>query len=322
MRIWLLAILLAAAVSWPVSAASDNSTAIRRPYVTYYLDSPDYAASVDSALLSARAKLASLLRDTVAYAPDLYLVNDADRFRTLIGGKFPDWGAAAAIPSRGRIVLKSPGAFNVQRPLPELVAHEYSHLALADRLGLYSPPRWLDEGLAMYVSMEWSWSNNLAMSKAAVFRQFVKLSEIELVNRFNAGKAEVAYSQSCVAVKYLIDQYGINSFNVLLDSIAHGAPLDSALMAATGSTMAGFEQEFHEHLLQRYNVMSLFMDTFWFWIILAFVVVIGGFLSFRRRRQVYRRWEEEERFQSTDFDYGDSRKPEQVDEDDDEAWRR
>lgn len=304
------------------AAGSDSAVVIERPYITYHLDHPSFLGPVDSAVLTARIKLAELLRDTIDYIPDLYLVSTADRFGDLIGGKFPDWGAAAAIPSKKRVVLKSPGAFNTQRPLPELVAHEYAHLALANRLGLYSPPRWLDEGVSMFTSMEWGWSENLAMSKAAVFRQFVSLTEIDLVNRFNAGRAQVAYAQSFVAVKYLIDQYGINSFNILLDSIAQGAPLDSALMASTGSTMAGFEKEFQDHLMTRYNVMSLFMDTFWFWIVLAFIVVIGGFLSFRRRRAIYRKWEEDERYHSTDFDYGDSRAPEQADEDDDEAWRR
>lgn len=297
-------------------------TPIERSYVSYFLDNPSFLSEVDSALVTARAKLHMLLRDTIDYKPSLYLVGDLGRFAELVGGKFPDWGAAAAIPSRGRMVIKSPDRLSTFRPLSELVMHEYAHLALADRLGVREAPRWLDEGLAMYVSLEWGWSNNLAMSKAAVFRQFVSLSEIDRVNRFNSSRAELAYAQSCLAVKYFIDQYGINALNMMLDEIVRGKPLDTALMASTGSTLAGFEEEFHEFLTQRYNILSLFMDTFWFWIALAFIVVIGGFLSFRRRRAYYRKWEEEDKLESRDFEYGDAETPEQPDEDDDDAWRR
>jgi hypothetical protein len=287
-----------------------------------YVDNSTYIPIVDTALMRAQIKLRELIQDSLSYRPDLYVVGDLDQFKELVGSRFPDWGAAAAIPSMRRIVIKSPDRFVIQRSLSELVMHEYSHLALADRLGIREAPRWLDEGLAMYVSAEWGWSENLAMSKAAVLRQFVKFSEINRVNRFNAGKAEVAYSQSFLAVKYFVDQYGVAALNVLLDNIAAGQPLDSGLMRATGSVEAAFEKEFHEYLAQRYNVTSLFMDTIWLWIFLAFVVIIGGFLKFRRRRQYYRKWEEQEKYESTDFEYG-SGKPEEADKDeDDEPWRQ
>jgi hypothetical protein len=295
---------------------------VQHPLALLYSDNPTYVSTLDTSLVRTRAKLIELIRDSLSYRPELYVVGDPDRFKELVGGRFPDWGAAVAIPSRRRIVIKSPDRFVLQRSLQELVAHEFTHLALADRLGIREAPRWLDEGLAMYVSAEWGWSENLAMSKAAVFRQFVRLREIDRVNRFNAGKAEVAYSQSFLAVKYFVDQYGIPALNVLLDNIAAGQPLDSVLMRSTGSTEAAFEREFQEYLAQRYNITSLFMDTIWLWILLAFVVIIGGFLKFRRRRQYYRKWEEQEKLESTEFQYGPD-KPEEPDKDeDDEPWRQ
>ena len=292
------------------------------PLAKLYLDNQTHLPTVDSALNRAQARLSELINWRLAYKPDLYVVGDLDRFTELIGGKFPDWGAAAAIPSRQRIVIKSPDRFQVQRSLPELVAHEYSHLVLADRMGIREAPRWLDEGMAMYVSAEWGWTDNLAMSKAAVFRQFVKLSEIDRVNRFNAGKAGVAYSQSFLAVKYLVDQYGVGPLNLLLDNLAAGQPMDTALMRSTGALEVEFESEFQGYLAKRYNVTSLFMDTIWLWIFLAFVVIVGGFIKFRRRREYYRKWEEQEKLESTEFDYGPGKAEESDPDEDDEPWRR
>jgi len=291
-------------------------------HAMYYFDDRTYLTEAESSLVRARRRLIDILRDSLDYKPSIYLTADMIRFNQLIGERFPDWGAAAAIPMRQQIVLKSPSRFQAGRPLAELVAHEYSHLALAHRTGFGEPPRWFDEGLAMYISMEWGWSNNLAMSRAAVFRQFIDLSEIDRVNRFGSDKAQVAYAQSYLAVKYFISQYGHDGINRFLNEIARGRPTDSALMASTGSNYADFEKEYYDFLSKRYNITSLLMDTSYFWIALAFLLALGGFLKFRRRRKYYKKWQEEEKFESRDFEYGDSDNPEQTDDDEDESWRR
>jgi len=287
----------------------------------FRFDSQHHIDRADSILNDAASRLQKLLRDSLTYKPDIYLVGDLERFHALIGGGFPDWGAAAAIPHKKRIVIKSPDNFNLGRSLEELLAHEYSHLALAHRTGLGRAPRWFDEGLAMMTSREWNWSDNLAMSKAAVFGQFIPLDDINKVNRFNAGKAHVAYSQSYLAVDYLFDLYGQEAVNVFLDRVASGQSLDAAMMASIGSNYADFEEEFGLYLRKRFNIITLFLDTMWLWLGLAIIVIIGAFLKFSKRRKYYKKWEEEERLHSTDFDYGDPDNPEQID-DEDEPWRQ
>lgn len=306
-------ILLAAA-----TAAFANQPVPGR-YATFYLDTPGRLAEADSAVTAAQLRLISLLGDSLDYRPEIHIVSLKQRFDSLIGGAFPDWGAAAALPTRGMIVIKSPDAFNVQKSLPELLAHEYSHLALAHRTGWHRAPRWFDEGLAMYVSSEWGWTDNIAMSRAALFGDLLPLGSIEGVNRFSSPKAEVAYAQSYQAVKYLFDLYRVDAVTVFLDRIREGASIDSALMAATGSTYADFNAEFETFVRSRYNLATLFMDTMYFWLLLALIVVVGAILTYRRRRQYYRKWDEHDRLHSTDFDYGDPEAPESPD--DDEPWR-
>lgn len=302
------------------SIAFEPPKPVEKVYFVFHVDNPGYLQPSDSALTAARRRLIGLLRDSLDYKPDIYVVGDQGYFHDLIGGAFPDWGAAAALPALKRIVIKSPDRFNIGRPLSELLAHEYSHLAVAKRVGFYPAPRWFDEGVAMMVSMEWSWSDNLAMSNAAVFGHFVGFREIDMVNRFPEGKAHLAYAESYLAVGYLVKQYGINSLNLFLDEIAKGHSVDAALMAATGSDRTGFEQEFRAYLDSRFNITSLFMDTIYFWMALALVLVVGAVLKYRRRRKYYQEWQNQEKFESTDFDYGDPRHPEKTD-DDDEPWR-
>ncbi len=292
---------------------------IEREYFTYYLDNPRFLETTDSALTYARFRMIDLIEDTMTYKPSIHIVGDLKEFNKLIRGRFPDWGAAAAFAERKLIAIKSPDKFNIGKSLDELLIHEYAHLAISHKTGLYSAPRWLHEGIAMFVSMEWSWSDNLAMNRAAVFDQFLSLRDIENMNRYNESKAHVAYAQSYLAVKYIHDNYGRNSLAVLLGELARGRNLSTALMASTGATLPEFENEFHVYLSQRFNIAMLFMDTMFFWLGLALVVVVAAFMRYRKRRQYYKQWEEDEKLHSTDFDYGDPDNPEQVD--DDEPWR-
>ncbi len=293
---------------------------IERAHAIYHFGSDRYVELADSALERARKKLIARLNDSLDYKPDMHIVETQQAFDSLLLGRLPHWGAAAALPSMGRIVIKSPDHFNLQKSLSDLIAHEYSHLALAGRTGLHRPPRWFDEGLAMWLSTEWGWGDNLAVSKAAAFGNLFDLKELERVNRFNASQAHVAYAQSYLTVRYFFDAYGDWAVGIFLDSIAAGADIDRALMAATGSDYKGFGAEVAEHITSRYNLTTLFMDTAFLWLALAIIVIIGAILRFRKKKQYYQQWEEQEKYESTDFDFGDPDNPEQTD--DDEPWRR
>jgi hypothetical protein len=303
-----------------LAAAADDIEPVEREHFVYYFDSPRHIDYADSVLEEVRLELIQLLHDTLSYKPAVYLLDDLNYFREVIHGNFPDWGAAAAVPMARLMALKSPDRYNLNKPLHELLKHEYAHLAVAHRVGIRSIPRWFDEGMAMLVSSEWGWSDNLAMSKAAIFGEFIPLREIENLNRFSDGKAQVAYSQSYLAVRYIQREYGDRGLLIFLDEIARGALISEALTTSTGATYREFEKEFNGYLSQRYNVASLFLDTMWFWLALAMIVVIGAFLRYRKRRQYYKKWEEAEKYQSTDFDYGDPDHPERID-DEDEPWR-
>lgn len=299
--------------------ATGNWNIVERPYFFYISNTPQFADAIETALTTARNQLIGILDDSLSYKPKIHIEDNLEDFATLIGTAFPDWGAAAALPYRELIAIKSPAHFRLGKSLRELVQHEYAHLALHHRLHHVLPPRWLDEGVAMFVSAEWGWQDNFAISRAVVFNNAVPLREIEKLNRFPQGKAQVAYSESFLAVKYLLDVYGKESFNMLLDCLEARRSVDDALLEATGASYEEFEKEFFDHLNSRYNLMSLFGDLYFLWIFLAVIVFIGFLQRILRRRKRYKKWEEEELLQSTDFDYGDPENPEQT-EDEDKPW--
>ncbi len=315
---WLAIVVLLVALFGAVGNA--ETTPITRGNFTYYFDVPQYIDQADSALHAAHTRLQTLLKSDLDFPSEVFLVSSNTTFDSLLGGQFPDWGAAAAIPALKRIVLRSPETSPVNRPFNELLSHEYSHLALDYRTGLHSAPRWFDEGLAMIVSMQWSWDDNLTLNLASVTGQFIPLNDIDLVNRFGESKARLAYGESYMAVQYFFDNYGVEGVNQFIDQVARGVSLDDALMASTGSNYRDFDEEIRVYLSQRFNLIGLVADTMYFWLGLAIIAIVGFVLKMRRRRQYYKKWEEEEKLASTDFDYGDPDDPEAPD--DEEPWRR
>lgn len=301
-----------------VGAIADS--VIRRPYFEYHFNNPIFVQAADSALIDARNRLIYLLNDSLDYRPAIYIPDNPADFKKTVGAAFPDWGAAAALPYRQLIAIRSPANYPLGRSLRELIQHEYTHLAIDDRLYHNEPPRWLNEGMAMFISSEWGWDENLTLTRAVIFGNVIPLDEIERLNTFSEGKAGIAYSQSYLAVKYLLDSYGRESFNLLLDELKKDKPMDSALMTAIGSNYDDFENEFNEYLKKKYTFMTFFIDTIYLWLALAILVIIGFLLGFRKKRKFYKKWEEEDRYQSRDFDYGNPENPEEED-DEDKPWR-
>lgn len=273
------------------------------------------AVYADSVIRLTTGRLSNLIGPIPADSLDVYIVTRIKAFDSLAGPSIPDWGAAVAIPGEYRIVIKSPLILPGEKSLGELVAHEFSHIALARAMHYRPAPRWLDEGLAMYASAEWGWEDNLAMGWAVISGNIIPLSEIEKLNRFQGDQAEVAYSQSYLAFTYFLDTYGRSGLAILLDELGSGHDLDYAFVAATGSTAGTFEREFSAFVHGRYNVITLIFSSDILWVLLALMIVVGFILNRLRRRKRLREFDEYDKYHSTDFDYGEVEKP-----DEDKPW--
>lgn len=279
-------------------------------------DVPVDAVYADSVVQVTARRLQTLIGVSRPESLDLYVVATQEAFDTLTGGAIPDWGAGVAIPFKHRIVIKSPRILPGEKPLGELVAHEYGHSVLEQAVRYRDVPRWLNEGLAMYLSAEWSWDDNVAMARAVIGGGAIPLADIEYLNRFPSPKAQVAYSESYLAFKYFVDTYGPSSLRILLGEIASGRDIDAAFTAAIGADTDAFEREFSRYLQGRYNLVSFLFDSNLFWVLLALVVIVGFVIVRLRRRRRIEQLDEYDALHSTDFDYGEEiEKP-----DEDDPW--
>lgn len=129
-------------------------------------------------------------------------------------GGDPGSVSGLAIPSENRVVLVA-GALQRPSRIHGVLVHELCHLlfAAATSGAEVAPPRWLDEGIAMWRSGEWDlgspWQSTRSdlLADAAAAGSVVPLAELDA--SFPTGPFfHVAYAQSLAFVEWLVRRDG------------------------------------------------------------------------------------------------------------------
>jgi len=217
------------------------------------------------------------------------------RFRYLTRG-LPDWTGGAAYPAQRTIVLQSPTLYENKGQFTVTALHEVVHI-LTDHRGPSRLPRWLSEGLAMYLSGETMYKNRTPLGRAVVTGRTYTLDGIEEMMRFGPEQAQVAYLQSINFVEFLIDRYGWPFMAELIEGYRTGEDPDQIFERATGRPLFDVEVAWHSSLRDHYRWYRLFewinFDMF-LWVSASLLVVVSGGLAIIRRRRYLSSQEEGE----------------------------
>jgi hypothetical protein len=121
------------------------------------------------------------------------------------------------------------------------IPHEFVHMVFdtASKNPYHAPPRWLNEGLAVYQSQSYDTSDRAAVQDAARTGTLIPLDG--LTGQFpNGNDFFLAYAESVSAVAFMIDTYGQDALVTLIRSYADGRTDDEAFHDALGVDTAGF----------------------------------------------------------------------------------
>jgi hypothetical protein len=123
-----------------------------------------------------------------------------------------------------------------------LVAHELTHLVFdtATDNPYHTPPRWLNEGVAVYLSEGYGrgWQRNI--EDAVADRSIIPLDGLGGLFPTTFDQFQLAYAQSVSAVDFFIREHGEQTLWDLVGSYAQGVSDDEAFHAATGADLAAF----------------------------------------------------------------------------------
>ncbi len=145
----------------------------------------------------------------------------------------PDW--SDGLFDGGRIRLPVAGASQDLGQFDRVLTHELTH-AVVHGLAARGVPVWLHEGLAMYFEPR---DISAAEAQLSAAGHFIPLTELEATfNHLALADATLAYAESLVAVRALLDRIGTR-IGLLLQDLGDGQTMDEA-MQRFGFTYASF----------------------------------------------------------------------------------
>jgi len=172
---------------------------------------------------------------------DFFVYANVDDFYGAIGpGAHENVAGSAYANIRTLLGLIPPGQIN-DSLVAVRIPHEFVHLVFntASQNPYHSPPRWLNEGLAVYQSQGYDAGDRSAVESAARGGSLIPLDG--LVGQFPTGDGFfLAYAESVSAVDFFIRTHDQDALVALIGSYADGLTDNEAFEAAIGQDVAAF----------------------------------------------------------------------------------
>jgi len=173
---------------------------------------------------------------------DFFIYADQTSFYDALGPGTPE-NVGGQFIADTRTLFADIGPGEIQSDYVEtVVPHELTHLvfSIATRNPYHDPPRWLDEGLAVYLSE--GGPGPRAADLQAGIRDAVLIPLDGLSGFFPSTPRafRLAYAEAVSAVDFFIRSYGKPALAQLIRSYADGVSDDAAFRAATGASVAAF----------------------------------------------------------------------------------
>lgn len=174
---------------------------------------------------------------------DFYLYADVEPFYDALGPASRENVGGVAYPEvRTMLAQIAPGSIN-DSWIRTVIPHELMHIVFANAVEnpYHFPPKWLNEGLAVYQSEGYRADRRGDVEAAVSDGRLLPLSA--LVGQFPTSfdRFVLAYAESVSAVDYLVRTYGRDELVGLIRSYADGVSDDAAFEAALGVDVAGFQ---------------------------------------------------------------------------------
>ena len=181
---------------------------------------------------------------------DFFVYGDKDAFQDVLGpASRENVGGQANAEIRTMFALIEPNEID-QPWVDTVVPHELTHLVFntaADN-PYHFPPRWLNEGVAVYLSEGYAGTYRGAVEDAARGGSLIPLEGLTGQFPTTRDRFLLAYGESVSAVDYLIRKHGRDALVSLIRSYSRGLTDDEAFTAAIGSDVAAFDEAWRKDL--------------------------------------------------------------------------
>ncbi len=186
---------------------------------------------------------ADLLGVTETERVDFFIYGDQASFRTALGpGTRENVGGQAHADIRTLFALISPNAIN-DSWVGIVIPHELVHLVFDTAVSnpYRFPPRWVNEGLAVYLSEGYGPFDRNEVADAVDRGDLLPLTALTGQFPTDPDKTSLAYAESVSAIDHLVGISNQDTLLTLITSYRDGLTDDEAFSRALGVDVAGFQ---------------------------------------------------------------------------------
>lgn len=280
------------------SLYAQNISTIETESVTVLFDkSLEFAAQeVLNIYPAIKQELETNLFWIVDFRPSIVLVGNRDYFRQMSGNSSY---VAYAVPGKNLIVVDYSRMNTHPFTLRATIKHELCHLLLHRHITEVHLPRWIDEGVAQWVSggMAEIVTNREGSIRrwTALTGGFIRLDALSYHFPQNEHDLILAYDQSKEIVEYIIATYGKNGILNILAAMKSGIDADKAISMSLMLSVDELEQQWLKEQRSWNRTFSyLAANIYTVIFILSALMTAGMYLRAVIRKKRYRDQESDE----------------------------
>lgn len=209
----------------------------------------------------------------------------------------PSYASGVAYPGFG-LVLLTLTTHDPEDPvpnLPQVLAHELSHVALHRAAGGRPLPRWFSEGVAVHHSRENNLPRMQVLWEATSQHRLLPLGRIEQGFADGSRDVDVAYAQASDIIAFLLrETHGPDKMRRLLASVRDGKTFEQALQHAFFFSLRDLERAWRRDLDGRHSSIPLVLGGGGLWAVALIALGIGYARKRRKNKTTLDTWANQE----------------------------
>jgi len=265
---------------------------IRNNYVTILFEKPLKGRAVEIAGIYPEivAELEKTIGWNLNFTPTLLLFKESKSFQRMAG---TDLVAAFAVPQKLLIVIDNSRMNRDPFKFEVILKHELCHLLLHHYIDDGRLPRWLDEGVAQWVSNGMSEiirsSKRSILNRVVLSDRYIRIRDLEDGFPREWEPLTLAYEESKSLVDYINGEYGVERTLMILQHLKDGDEIEGAIEKSLSISLDELEARWHAYLKKRitwFTYLSYNMYEILF--ALTAMIAIYGFVRLITKKRAYR----------------------------------
>ena len=231
----------------------------------------------------------------IHFRPTIILFSDTKRFQKTTSSHL---FVAYAIPGKNIMVIDYTKMRTDPFSIEATLKHELCHLLLHSHIPKGALPKWLDEGVAQWISGGLAdillTQKNSRLNRAILSKHYIPFSALSEQFPGDKNSLILAYEESRSLVEYIVHEHGTMSLLTILDRLKNGDHLDDAVQKAISISFGELERKWYNKQQSR-NIWLFFLMNHIYEILFFFasLTLIYGFIRAFLKKRAYQQYEEE-----------------------------